>query len=554
VTDDEALFHAARQRHYSPAPDLDSFKTERQLVEANRWDQARVPRARLLELNELAADFFIAGYPDSWGPAYVSGRLGTDLGDHPGFRPGYAPAGWTNLIDHLRSLGAGDDEILAAGLGRVASTGAIIDQFRGRLVLPIRNGDAIHGFIGRRNPTIGDNAKAGPKYLNTPQTDLFDKSAQLFGLAEGQPALESFATPVLVEGFFDAIAVTLAGDGGYVGLACLGTSFTTAQANALHPYIGGQHPGVTVATDADLAGEIAAERTFWMLCARGDTPRHVLLVGGQDPAEVLEHGGPTALRACLQDAHPLGAHLLDERLGNIGGDLRALPDCAAIIAAQPSGTWVEQLDYVATRTRAGRDAIAEAVAAAARRWTLDPLGSAQAQIGGLWAVRARRQDAAQMRPATGEASDLGLPEDVAATGGLHGAKHAGQSNPHGPPTPAGSQMQELSAPQSWLQLAASIDSRLTAGQDWPLLSRAIQEADTAGYDVALELAALVAGGRSLGEHPAIELACRLRATTATSSQTEPTSRPGPKKAAVSSAKRSHLDTRPSGRNTSRPVG
>src|ERR1035437_5392636 len=240
-TDDEALFHAAYQREYSPAPDLDAFDTERQLVEANKWDHAAVPRARLLELNELAA-FFSAGYTDSWGPAYVSSRLGTDLADHPSFRPGYAPAGWTHLSDHLRDLGFSDQEILAAGLARVGRNGHVIDQFRGRLVVPIRNGQQITGFIGRRDPALAAHAMAGPKYLNTARTDLFDKGAQLFGLSEGRAALEAGATPVLVEGFFDSIAVTLATGGRYVGLASLGTTITAAQAHLLRPHIGGPRP------------------------------------------------------------------------------------------------------------------------------------------------------------------------------------------------------------------------------------------------------------------------------------------------------------------------
>jgi hypothetical protein len=410
----EALFHAATQREYSPAADLDSLETERQLVEANRWDHALVSRARLIELNELAADFFLAAYPASWGPAYVSSRLRTDLSDHPGLRPGFAPAGWTHLTQHLRALGAGDEEILATGLGRVASTGAIIDQFRDRLVLPIRNGEVICGFIGRANPGR-DDGKAGPKYLNTARTDLFDKGAQLFGLTEGRTALEAGATPVLAEGFFDAVAVTVAAGGAYVGLACLGTSFTTAQANQLRPYIGAGRPGIAVATDADRPGQIAADRAFWMLTARGDTPRHVLLAGGQDPAEVLELGGSAVLLACLQDAPPLGRRLLDQRLANIGEDLRALTECAIVIAAQPAGTWVEQIDYVADRTGAGRHALAEEVAGAAQRWTLDPLGSAQAQIGALWGVRARLEGAAGMRLASGEPADLAKAEVVTRT-------------------------------------------------------------------------------------------------------------------------------------------
>jgi DNA primase catalytic core len=402
----EALFHAARQREYAPAPDLDAFETERQLVEANRWEHAPVPRARLLQLNEMAADFFTAGYAHSWGPAYVSGRLGTDLADHGGFRPGYAPAGWTALTDHLRGLGGRDEEILAAGLGRVARTGSIIDQFRDRLVMPICNGGQVHGFIGRRHPGLADHGKAGPKYLNTPATDLFDKGAQFFGLTEGQAALEAGATPVLVEGFFDAIAVTLAAGGAHVGLATLGTSLTAAQAGTLRPYIGAQRPGVTVATDADLPGEIAARRAFWMLTARGDTPAHLAMAAGRDPAEVLQVGGPSALRGALREAQPLGRHLLDERLNHAGDTAQMLGDCAAIIAALPPHTWMEQIDHAAALMDPAAGTLRQAVASAAARWTIDPLGSAQAQIGGLTAVRDRLQRAALMPLPPNEQPDL----------------------------------------------------------------------------------------------------------------------------------------------------
>jgi DNA primase catalytic core len=396
-TGQEALFHAARRRKYAPAPDLDGIDSERQLVEANKWDHAPVARARLLQLNEMATDFFTAGYPHCWGPAYVSDRLGTDLADHGGFRPGYAPAGWTSLTDHLRGLGVGDEEILAAGLGRLARTGRIIDQFRDRLVLPIRNGEAVHGFIGRRHPALADHPKAGPKYLNTAQTDLFDKGAQLFGLAEGHAALDAGATPVLVEGVFDAIAVSLSSGGEHVGLATLGTSLTPAQAGALRPYLGPLRPGVIVATDADLAGEIAAERAFWMLTARGDTPRHLSMAGGQDPAEVLQLAGPTALRDALADAQSLGRHLLDERLDHLDGEAQMLGGCAAIIAAQHPRTWMEQIDHAAGRASPAPGTLQQAVADAAQRWTLDPLGSAHAQIGDLSAVRARLQRAAEIR-------------------------------------------------------------------------------------------------------------------------------------------------------------
>ena len=543
----EALFHAARQREYAPAPDLDAVDTERQLVEANRWDHAAVPRARLLELNEMAADFFTAGYPVSWGPGYVRGRLGTDLADHREFRPGYAPGGWTNLTDHLRRLGVRDEEILAAGLSRVASTGRIIDQFRDRLVLPIRNGDQIHGFIGRRNPSAADADPTGPKYLNTPHTDLFDKSAQLFGLEEGRTALDAGASPVLVEGFFDAIAVTLAGAGQYVGVAPLGTSLTAAQANALRPYIGAERRGVTVATDADLAGQVGAQRAFWMLTARGDHPRLVAMPEGQDPAAVLQHAGPATLRACLHDAQPLARLLLDERLAHLGDELQVLSDCAAVVAAAPPHTWMEQIEYLATRTNHEPGVVHQVVADVAQRWTLDPLGGAQRQIGDLAAVRARLQRGAPAPPSGDRQSDLVLAAEITARG-RGDSGQSGAPNSHGA-TAVGGRTTHLPLLEPWRQLAHTIDSRLTAGEDWPVLSRAIQEADAAGYDVAGELGQLAAQGKVCGEHCAAELAYQLRTATQTFKDMEPTMDPDQKRAALCSAPCDQPDTRTSRRPT-----
>jgi DNA primase len=235
---------------------LNAADTDRAIGQAELGDAPRIDRRRLFELNEQAADFFAARFRDSWAPAYLIGRLGTDLADDERFTPGYAPAGWTELTDHLRRLGATDTEIVAAGLGSHASTGRVIDRFRDRLLFAIRDGAEIHGWIGRRNPAHdGDEAgRAVPKYLNTAETDLFTKGHELYGLTEAAKALTAGAVPVLVEGPLDALAVTLAGDGRYVGIAPLGTAFTDAQADRLRPFIGGGRPGIIVATDADLAG------------------------------------------------------------------------------------------------------------------------------------------------------------------------------------------------------------------------------------------------------------------------------------------------------------
>ena len=137
-----------------------------------------------------AAAFYQHTYPGSWAQTYLRERLaGTDLTGDPCIQPGYAPPGWTTLTAHLRRHGATDQELLAAGLAKHASTGRLIDTFRDRLILPIHHHDQIIGFIARRNPDtdnadVQHTAKAGPKYLNTSETVLFSKGEQLYGMAE----------------------------------------------------------------------------------------------------------------------------------------------------------------------------------------------------------------------------------------------------------------------------------------------------------------------------------------------------------------------------------
>ena len=290
-----------------------------------------------------------------------------------------------------------------------------------------------------------------------------------------------------------------------------------------------------------VAGQIAAERAFWMLTARGDTPRRLQMPNGQDPAEVLEHSGPTALGACLHDTFSLARHLLDERLGNLNRSPQTTDACAAIIAAQPPHTWAEQIEYVTARTNLVQGVVQQAVAGAAQRWTLDPLGAAQHQIGDLSAVRARLQQA-----------DLVLTADGAAKRRLHSGQRSEEPKPNGATALGAKTTNELARLEACRQLAHSIDSRLTTGQDWPILARAIQEADDAGYDVARELIQLATEGKLSTEHPAAELAYGLRATTQTFDDIEPSPGPDPKPAAVSSAARSLLNTPPSRRHPSRP--
>ena len=347
---EQELFWAATRRGtYTWEPS--DAQLERALARAADADLSPVSPERIAALNEQATAFYQAAYRGSWAQTYLTDRLGgTDLTGDPLTRPGYAPKTWTALTDHLRRHGATDDELLAAGLAKQASTGRLIDAFRDRLILPIhapaptgRPAEAaavqVVGFVGRRHPEQdllepGSDAavKAGPKYLNTGETVLFAKGDQLYGLAEHADRLAAGATPVIVEGPIDALAVTLAspastisgnrGSGGHVGLAPLGTALTDSQADSLLPYLrtSANQSGVTplVATDADRAGQAAAARDYWILTARGADPAHVTLPDGQDPASLLREQGAAALAGRLTaSTRPLAGILVEERLDTL---------------------------------------------------------------------------------------------------------------------------------------------------------------------------------------------------------------------------------------------
>jgi DNA primase catalytic core len=252
-----------------------------------------------------------------------------------------------------RSLGANEDELLAAGLAQRARTGALIDRFRDQLTFPIHDRDgAVVGFIARRNPTAPSDGRAGPKYLNTPGTDLYCKAEHLFGLHETRAALDAGATPALVEGPLDALAITLAGDGQTVGVATLGAALTDRQADLLGPYVRGDDPGILLATDNDPARQQAAERIYWQLTTRGDAPRRLDLPDGLDPADLLHRDGSTALRTAVDTSSSLADVLLEARLTSAADDRStsdiqaALHDVGAIIVALPPGRWLTHIDRV----------------------------------------------------------------------------------------------------------------------------------------------------------------------------------------------------------------
>jgi DNA primase catalytic core len=383
---------AAMLREVAGPPEQTDADVSRMFTRAIAWRECPVSRDRMLQINQLSLAYFRRHLPTSWGQHYLADRFGEDITNDPRFQPGQAPAGWTNLIDHLRQHGVSDDEMITTGVATSASTGRLIDRFRNRVVFPIIHQGEVLGFIGRRRPDLSDLDRAGPKYLNTCETPLFHKGAQLYGLLQDE--LSAGVVPVIVEGPVDAIAVTLASRGRYIGVAPLGTSLTEEQAAQLaHLAV---HP--IVATDADLAGRIAAQRDYWMLSCQRFDPRYALLPDGTDPADLLALRGPTALAEALAAAQPLAERLLEERLANLP-PVYALHEAARVVAARPSRYWDQNSSAISSRLGVPMTQVHHTLLTLVKQWNTDPRHAAQQPLQTISEIKHRVPTAAAASPA-----------------------------------------------------------------------------------------------------------------------------------------------------------
>jgi DNA primase len=216
------------------------------------------------------------------------------------FRIGYAPSGRTALKDYLIAKGARPDELVAAGLLIAPEDGGSpFDRFRDRIIFPIADGRGrVISFGGR---ALDPHAPA--KYLNGPDSPLFDKGRVLYGLAEARRLLHAGAAEaalVVVEGYMDVIACQRAG---VAAVAAMGTALGETQMEMLWRL----HGEPTLAFDADRAGRAAASRAIdraLPLLRPGRSFRFALVSGGKDPDDILREQGPAALKSQLAATRP----------------------------------------------------------------------------------------------------------------------------------------------------------------------------------------------------------------------------------------------------------
>jgi DNA primase len=291
-------------------------------------------RRRLIEAHRAAAEFYlerIATAGASSARAFLASR-GFDQADWARFGIGYAPAEWDALARHLRGRGFTDDELLRGGLARQGRRGPI-DMFRNRLIWPIRDltGDVI--AFGARKLAEEDE----PKYLNTPATPLFNKSAVLYGADLAKRDIAQRRQAVIVEGYTDVMACHLSGL--TTAVATSGTSFGDGHIKILRRLLldADKFRGEVIFTfDGDAAGQRAVEKAFSF---EGDFVTQMMCAvqpDGLDPCDLRLKHGDAAVRDLVAQRVPvyefaIRSELRKHNLDTNEGRLAALDAAAAII-------------------------------------------------------------------------------------------------------------------------------------------------------------------------------------------------------------------------------
>lgn len=270
------------QRAGIALPEVDDSKEAR---------QADSRRAKLLEINKEAAKYFyyqLRTERGSVGMEYLRKReLSDETMNHFGL--GYANKYSNDLIQYLKSKGYSEDLIRDAGLCNVDEKHGMYDKFWNRVMFPIQ--DINHRVIGFGGRVMGDGK---PKYLNSPETEIFDKSRNLYGLNFARTSRKG--NMILCEGYMDVIAMHQAGF--TQAVASLGTAFTSGQASLLRRYAN----EILLSYDSDGAGVNAALRAIGILKEAGMTGRVINLEPYKDPDEFIKALGGEEFQKRLDHA------------------------------------------------------------------------------------------------------------------------------------------------------------------------------------------------------------------------------------------------------------
>ena len=290
----------------------------------------RQRRQRLLELNREAARFFHKCLYEPGGRsglAYLTGR-GLSKGTLTRFGLGYAPDSWDGLIRAMAEKGYDKGDLLEGGLVVRNQSGRVYDRFRNRVMFPIIDvrGEVI-GFGGR---VLDDST---PKYLNSPDTPVYNKSRNLFALNIAKKS--KLGRLILTEGYMDTIALHQAGFD--CAVASLGTSLTSEHAQLLARYTN----EVVISYDGDGAGVAAAQRAIPILEKTGLKVKVLQVTGAKDPDEFIKKYGREAFGRLIDQSENQITYRLEQirrkyTLEDDGQRVEFLREAAEMVAGLPS--------------------------------------------------------------------------------------------------------------------------------------------------------------------------------------------------------------------------
>jgi DNA primase len=271
-------------------------------------------RNSLLDIVELAAKFYhqvLLNSPVAEAARqYLKQRALTD-DTIAKWQIGYSPDSWETLANFLKSKGFGENEIFLAGLSvKKEKTPGFYDRFRGRIMFPINdiNGNAV-GFTARVSPEKEAEEKMG-KYINTPQTMIYDKSKILFGLDKARLAIKAEDAAILVEGQMDAIT---AQQNGFTNvIATSGTALTTEQVNLIKRYTN----NLFLSFDMDQAGDLAAERGIARAMQAEMHIKVIEVKDAKDPDESIKNN-LDGWRRAVGEAKPMMRYYFDKTFAKL---------------------------------------------------------------------------------------------------------------------------------------------------------------------------------------------------------------------------------------------
>ncbi len=255
-----------------PSPELARWKTE---------------RTRLYEVCERACQFFEKQLQESKTGQSVKKYLldrGLKQDSIKKWRVGYAPDTWQGLSDFLTSQGYKKEEVEKAGLEIKNEKGNLYDRFRGRIIFPVFDlNSQVVGFGGRifQSQVSSPEGLAEAKYINTPQTLLYDKSRLLYGLDKAKVEIRKKDFCILVEGYTDAILCSQVGFENVVSVS--GTALTTSQLQTLKRY----SKNIYTAFDMDVAGDTATQRGIGLAQSQGFNIKVIVMPEDKDPADII---------------------------------------------------------------------------------------------------------------------------------------------------------------------------------------------------------------------------------------------------------------------------